>query len=66
MGGIKINGRMEVLNEEGKKIPGLYAAGDNVMSEFYGDPQIGGTSGAYFAMPLGFAAGDSACDYIES
>ena len=39
--------------------------GDNMMSEFYGNPPTGGSAGAYFAMPFGFAAGDSACDYME-
>lgn len=53
------------MKEDGKAIPGLYAAGDNMMSEFYGNPPTGGSAGAYFAMPFGFAAGDSACDYME-
>ena len=56
---------MQVVKEDGKAIPGLYAAGDNMMSEFYGNPPTGGSAGAYFAMPFGFAAGDSACDYLE-
>ena len=65
IGGIKVNGKMQVIREDGKAIPGLYAAGDNMMSEFYGNPPTGGSAGAYFAMPFGFAAGDSACDYLE-
>ena len=65
IGGIKVNGKMQVVKEDGKAIPGLYAAGDNMMSEFYGNPPTGGSAGAYFAMPFGFAAGDSACDYME-
>ena len=56
---------MQCVKEDGKAIPGLYAAGDNMMSEFYGNPPTGGSAGAYFAMPFGFAAGDSACDYME-
>ena len=65
IGGIKVNGKMQVIREDGKAIPGLYAAGDNMMGEFYGNPPTGGSAGAYFAMPFGFAAGDSACDYLE-
>ena len=65
IGGIKVNGKMQVIREDGKAIPGLYAAGDNMMSEFYGNPPTGGSAGAYFAMPFGFAAGDSACDSLE-
>ena len=56
---------MQVIREDGKAIPGLYAAGDNMLSEFYGNPPTGGSAGAYFAMPFGFAAGDSACDDME-
>ena len=65
MGGIKINGKMQVIKENFEPIPGLYAAGDNVLSEFYGNPMISGMPGAYYAMPLGFAAGDSASEYID-
>ena len=53
------------LEETLDRYKGLYAAGDNMMSEFYGNPPTGGSAGAYFAMPFGFAAGDSACDYME-
>lgn len=65
IGGIKINGKMQVIKENGDEITGLYAAGDNVMTEIYGNPPIGGVGAAYYAMPLGFAAGDSACSFID-
>ena len=65
MGGIRINGNMQVIRDDSTAIPGLFAAGDNVLNELYGNPIIAGLGAAYFAMPLGFAAGDCACDYID-
>lgn len=65
IGGIKINGRSQVINTEGKPIQGLFAAGDAVQTSLYGNPPTGASAGAYFAMPLGFASGDSACAYID-
>ena len=66
MGGIRVNGKMQVITEEQRPIQGLYAAGDNVLNEIYGDPIIAGLGAAYFAMPLGFAAGDSASEYLDT
>ncbi len=66
IGGIRINGKMQVITEDQEPVTGLYAAGDNVLNELYGNPIIAGLGAAYFAMPLGFAAGDSACAYIDS
>ena len=65
IGGIKINGKMQVITEEQKPIKGLFAAGDNVLNELWGNPIIAGMGAAYYAMPLGFAAGDCACEYID-
>ena len=65
IGGIRVNGKMQVIREDGHAIKGLYAAGDNVLNELYGNPIIGGLGAAYFALPLGMAAGDSASDEIE-
>ena len=36
MGGLEVNGDMQVLNREGKVIEGLYAAGNNSGSFFGG------------------------------
>lgn len=66
IGGIRINGNMQVITEEQDPIPGLYAAGDNVLNEVWGNPIIAGMGAAYYAMPLGFAAGDSASAYVDS
>lgn len=65
IGGIRVNGKMQVAKEDGTIIKGLYAAGDAIMTSFYGNPPVGGSAGAYFAIPFGFAAGDSACDELE-
>jgi fumarate reductase flavoprotein subunit len=65
MGGIRINGKMQVIRDDGTAIQGLYAAGDSVLNELYGNPIIAGLGAAYFAMPLGFAAGDSASEFIN-
>lgn len=65
IGGIKVNGKMQVVTGEGDAIGGLYAAGDNMLTALYGDPPTGGCAGAYFAMPFGFAAGESVCDQLD-
>ena len=66
IGGIKINERTEVLNQEEKAIPGLYAAGNDA-SGMYGDSYniylSGGTLG--FAVNSGRIAGENALKYIE-
>ncbi|WP_162011311.1 flavocytochrome c [Streptococcus sp. S784/96/1] len=43
MGGLKINTNTEVLNKEGKAIPGLYAAGE-VTGGIHGQNRIGGNA----------------------
>lgn len=65
IGGIRINGNMQVITDEQEPIPGLFAAGDNVLNEVWGNPIIAGMGAAYYAMPLGFAAGDCASAYID-
>ncbi|MCD8339652.1 MAG: FAD-binding protein, partial [Burkholderiales bacterium] len=45
MGGLKINTSTEVLNKEGKPIPGLYAAGE-VTGGVHGANRLGGNSTA--------------------
>ena len=65
LGGIKINHNMEVLTEEGMKIPGLYAAGTDACN-IYGDSYVfilpGNTMG--FCINGGRMAGENAADYI--
>ena len=64
--GVKINGKIQVVNAEGKPIPGLYAGGLD-SGEFFKDNYNHGFSGgcsgySYFT---GFFAADKAKEYIE-
>jgi fumarate reductase flavoprotein subunit len=65
LGGIRVNGRTEALDEQGGVIPGLYAAGDVVVAETYGDPPILGQGTLDFALSSGRVAGMSALAYLE-
>ena len=56
--GLLTDGRARVLDEEGQPIPGLYAAGNDLMSVFGGD-YIGGGCTLGPAMTFGYLA---ACD----
>jgi fumarate reductase flavoprotein subunit len=64
IGGIKVNGKTEAMTKELDVIPGLYAAGDIIAAELFGDPPIigGGTLG--FALSSGRIAGLSALQYV--
>lgn len=64
MGGIKINGKTEVLNKELEVIPGLYAAGDCTTGELYGDPPFAGLATITFALNTGRIAGKNVIKYI--
>lgn len=63
-GGIKINGKCQVLDERGTPIPGLYAAGDCACGEVWGDPPVGGIGQSNIAFALGFASGEQAATYL--
>jgi len=67
LGGIKINYRTEVLNEEDEVIPGLYAAGTDAAA-IYGDTYTrflyGNTQG--FCITSGRIAGKHAAEYVKS
>jgi fumarate reductase flavoprotein subunit len=64
-GGIKVNGKTEVLTREGKAIPGLYAAGDIILGEYSGDMVNQGLQSFGFALTTGRIAGKSALDYLK-
>jgi fumarate reductase flavoprotein subunit len=64
MGGIKIDGQCRVLKEDGRAIPGLYAAGDCSAGEVFGNPPIGGIGISTISFSQGFAAADEAVTYI--
>jgi fumarate reductase flavoprotein subunit len=65
LGGIKINHRMEVLNQDCKPIPGLYAGGNDA-GGFAGTSYNGQTAGtgSGFALASGRIAGENAANYI--
>ncbi len=66
LGGLKINHRMEVLNEEHDPIPGLYAGGDasgGWESETYCMDLAGSAFG--FAVNSGRMAGENAVAYVR-
>ena len=58
MGGIKINVKTQVLDAQGKVIPGLFAAGE-VTGGVHGDNRVGG-NGIADAMVFGKRAGEEA------
>ncbi|WP_407398663.1 flavocytochrome c [Treponema sp.] len=60
MGGIVINTKAEVLDVEGKPVPGLYAAGE-VTGGIHGGNRLGGNAVADICI-FGKIAADSACE----
>jgi fumarate reductase flavoprotein subunit len=64
MGGVKININMEVLNKEGKPIPGLFAAGE-VTGGLHGKNRIGGNSIADIII-FGRQAGIKSAEYVKA
>ena len=62
MGGIKINARAEVVNQNGKIIPGLYAAGE-VTGGVHGGNRLGGNAVADIIV-FGQIAGTSAAESL--
>ena len=59
MGGILVNGRAQVLNENEKPIAGLYAAGDTI-GGLMGGYRGGYTGGLMQAVVTGIIAGENA------
>lgn len=62
MGGIKINTRTEVINENGEAINGLYAAGETC-GGLHGENRIGGNAIAE-TIVFGRQAGKQAAEYV--
>ena len=63
MGGIAINHKTEVLNDDGKAIKGLYAAGE-IVGGLHGNNRIGGNSIAETVI-FGRQAGEQVFNYIN-
>lgn len=67
LGGVNVNDKMEVLDQRGLKIPGLYASGTdacNIFGDSYCFYMPGNTMG--FAINSGRMAGYNAVEYMES
>ena len=67
LGGIKINHKTEVINEEFRPIPGLYAAGTDTCT-IYGDSymfKLPGNSMGY-SVNTGRMAAEGAAEYIRT
>jgi fumarate reductase flavoprotein subunit len=65
-GGIKVSGKTEATTREGKVIPGLYAAGDIIVGEYYGQMVSQGIQTIGFAVTTGRIAGKSALEYLKA
>ena len=63
MGGVKINTEAQVINTEGKAIPGLFAAGE-VTGGVHGGNRLGGNAVADIVI-FGRIAAQSAIDYVK-
>ena len=63
MGGVKIDTAAQVINKEGKAIPGLFAAGE-VCGGVHGGNRLGGNAVADIVI-FGRIAAQSALDYIK-
>ncbi|WP_314590786.1 flavocytochrome c [Paenibacillus terrigena] len=64
MGGVKINTNTEVLNRDGKPIPGLYAAGE-LTGGLHGQNRIGGNSVAEIII-FGRQAGIKSAEFVQA
>lgn len=64
MGGVKINTKAEVINTEGKVIPGLFAAGE-VTGGVHGGNRLGGNSQADI-VTFGHIAGQTADAFLKA
>lgn len=62
MGGLEINPKSEVLNSEGKPIPGLFASGE-IAGGVHGANRLGGSS-LLGCVVFGRVAGDTAAAYL--
>jgi fumarate reductase flavoprotein subunit len=65
MGGIKINGRCEVLDTEYRVIKGLYSAGDCAAGEIWGNPPTGGIGTSSISFTQGFISADYSYAYVR-
>jgi len=62
MGGLEVNGKSQVLNQDGNVIPGLYASGE-IAGGVHGANRLGGSS-LLGCVVFGRVAGDEAAAYL--
>lgn len=65
IGGVKVDGNTRVLDGEERPIDGLYAAGDLIAAELYGEPPVCGIGNAGIALCTGIIAGRDAVRRME-
>lgn len=66
IGGIRVTGKTEAVTPARKVIPGLYAAGDIIAGELYGDPPVNGCGTLSIALSTGLIAAESSLEYINA
>lgn len=55
----------EALTKDRRVIPGLYAAGDIIAAEFFGDPPTNEVGNLSMALTTGLITGESALEYLK-
>ncbi len=66
LGGIKVNGKCQVVDDDYRPIKGLYAAGDCAAGEIWGNPPTGGIGVTTLCFSQGFITGREAVKYAKS
>ncbi len=64
-GGVKTNDKYEVLNDDGHKIPNLFATGESANKILYNHVYMSGSS-VQFALTSGRIAGETSAEQIEA
>ena len=65
IGGIRINGKCEVVDTKLRPIKGLYAAGDCCAAELFGNPPVGGIGVSTICFSQGFICAEESAKYIK-
>ena len=65
IGGLKVDGNARVLDNSDKPIAGIYAAGDIIAADLFGEPPICGIGNAGIALCTGQIAAEDAVRYID-
>jgi fumarate reductase flavoprotein subunit len=65
LGGIKVNGKCQVVDPDYEPIPGLYAAGDCAAGDIWGNPPIGGIGVSSISFAQGFISAREAVQFAR-